>query len=60
MALMRSRDCFQSQYGTGNRLLIYGCALSEAAAGTLFFGGAQFSRELARLYEYSYWAQFLL
>ena len=22
--------------------------------------GAQFSRELARLYEYSYWAQFLL
>ena len=26
----------------------------------LFFFWAQFSRELARLYEYSYWAQFLL
>ena len=29
-------------------------------SATLFFFWAQFSRELARLYEYSYWAQFLL
>ena len=33
---------------------------AQPVPGQLIFFGAQFSRELARLYEYSYWAQFLL